>query len=137
MLRGSLFMPSAMLSSDLRSCLFRSVLVALIGLLTAGAARAQSVSWPSVPLNGNHPAEAANLSPLAHADPAMPLNMAVTLALRNEAQLDQLLNDQQNPVSPHYHQWLTPAQFTARFGPSQQDLDAVAAWIGAQGLTVT
>src|SRR5579863_6806516 len=32
--------------------------------------------------------------------------------------LDALLRDQQNPSSPSYRQWLTPAQFAERFGLS-------------------
>jgi subtilase family serine protease len=88
-------------------------------------------------LRGNIPAEATTHSPVAHADPSMQLNMQVTLGLRNRAQLDQLLQDQENPASPRYYQWLTPAQFTARFGPSQQNLDAVVQWLRARGLKVT
>jgi subtilase family serine protease len=85
----------------------------------------------------NHPTEVANLRPIAHANSAAQLNIVVTLGLRNRAQLDQLVQDQQNPASPRYHQWLTPAQFTAQFGPAQQDMDAVVQWLGAQGLKVT
>jgi subtilase family serine protease len=86
---------------------------------------------------GSHPLEAASFSPVSHADASMPLRMEVTLGLRNVAQLKQLIQDQQNPASPRYHQWLTPAQFTVQFGPAQQDMDAVVQWLGGQGLTVT
>lgn len=53
------------------------------------------------------------------------------------AGLEQLLGDQQNPASVSYRQWLTPEQFGQRFGLSPADLAAVAAWLRAQGLTVT
>src|SRR4051794_39380789 len=33
--------------------------------------------------------------------------------------LEALLAAQQDPASPHYHQWLTPDQFAARFGMAQ------------------
>src|SRR3979490_650689 len=39
--------------------------------------------------------------------------------------LNQLLADQQNPSSPKYHKWLTPAQFADRFGMSQNDINKV------------
>jgi subtilase family serine protease len=112
------------------------LLAVYIAVVAAGSGRAQNLSG-TVALSGNHPNEAVNLPPLAHADPAAPLKMEATLALRNGAALDQLLKDQQNPASPRYHQWLTSAEFTARFGPSQRDLDAVAQWLDAQGFTVT
>ena len=53
------------------------------------------------------------------------------------AALDQLLNDQQNPASPRYHQWLTPAQYGAEFGMSSTDLAKVSGWLAGQGFTVT
>ncbi len=33
-----------------------------------------------------------------------------------QAGLDALLGEQQNPLSPYYHQWLTPEQYGKRFG---------------------
>jgi subtilase family serine protease len=54
-----------------------------------------------------------------------------------QAALDQLLANQQNPASPKYHQWLTPAQFGAQFGLSSSDLSKVSAWLTSQGFTVT
>ena len=53
-----------------------------------------------------------------------------------QAALDQLLVDQQNPRSPLYHQWLTPEQFGARFGMAQADLDSVSQWLEQQGFSV-
>jgi subtilase family serine protease len=53
------------------------------------------------------------------------------------AALDQLLADLQDPSSPRYHQWLTPAQFAAQFGLSSTDIAKVTAWLKGQGFTVT
>ena len=53
-----------------------------------------------------------------------------------EAAYTQFLADQQNPKSPNYHHWLTPAETGARFGASQHDIDAVTGWLRSQGLTV-
>ena len=50
-----------------------------------------------------------------------------------QAALDQLLEDQQDPGSPNYQSWLTPEQFGEQFGPVQQDLDAVTAWLQSHG----
>src|SRR6516164_1930512 len=54
-----------------------------------------------------------------------------------QADLNQLLLDQQNPSSPRYHQWLAPEQFGARFGISSADLATVKAWLSSKGLTIT
>jgi subtilase family serine protease len=53
-----------------------------------------------------------------------------------KADLEQLLKDQQDPASPQYHKWLTPAQFGQRFGPSQNDIAAVTGWLTSQGFSV-
>jgi len=64
----------------------------------------------------------------------------VTLVLkptaRQQADLDQLLAQQQDPSSPNYHGWLTPDQYADRFGVSQGDIDKIVAWLGQHGLTV-
>ena len=50
-----------------------------------------------------------------------------------QAELDQLVADQQNPLSPHYHQWISPEEYGRRFGPSDADLEQVSAWLRSQG----
>jgi subtilase family serine protease len=54
-----------------------------------------------------------------------------------QAALDQLLAEQQDPSSANYHQWLTPKQFADRFGASQSDIDKIIAWLQGHGLAVT
>src|SRR5215472_13341031 len=67
------------------------------------------------------PARAKRATDLGEASSSRRLD-AVTLHFNmtaaQQADLTQLLADQQNPTSPNYHQWLTPAQFGARFGLS-------------------
>jgi subtilase family serine protease len=77
---------------------------------------------------------------LGSAPPETKLN---TLSLRfnmtpaQQADLTQLMIDQQNPSSPNYHKWLTPEQFGARFGLNSSDIGKVSAWLTSQGFTVT
>jgi hypothetical protein len=54
-----------------------------------------------------------------------------------EASLQALLAAQQDPSSPSYHRWLTPAQFGQQFGMSAADLAQVSAWLQQEGFTVT
>jgi hypothetical protein len=53
-----------------------------------------------------------------------------------QAELDQLLEDQRNPASPDYQNWLTPEQFGERFGVSENDIGKLTAWLESQGLRV-
>lgn len=53
-----------------------------------------------------------------------------------ESELEQLLSAQQDPSSPQYHQWLTPAEFGRRFGPTANDLAKITGWLQSQGFTV-
>ncbi|MCL2660305.1 MAG: S53 family peptidase [Acidobacteriaceae bacterium] len=53
-----------------------------------------------------------------------------------QADLDQLLLDQQNPTSPLYHQWLTPQQFGERYGLASGDLAQISAWLTSQGFAI-
>lgn len=64
------------------------------------------------------------------------LRLNIALPLRNEAELDKLLQQIYDPQSPSYHQFLSVEEFTDRFGPSQEDYDAVIRFAQANGLTV-
>jgi subtilase family serine protease len=65
----------------------------------------------------------------------------VTLAFRpspaQQADLNNLLAQQQDRSSPNYHKWLTPAEFADRFGMTRNDVNRVQAWLESQGFTVT
>jgi kumamolisin len=65
------------------------------------------------------------------------LKLNIVLPLRNEAELDDLLNQIYDPQSPSYHQFLSVEEFTERFGPSQEDYDAVVSFVEKNGLRVT
>lgn len=109
-----------------------------IGLaVTIAAARPAMAGDAATILEGNHPDEAADIAGQTYAPPSAPLEMHLTMALRNRAELTRLLADQQDPASPDYHRWLTPDEFTARFGPTDADLARVARWLKKKGFTVT
>jgi len=67
---------------------------------------------------------------------SQPLRLALTLSLRNEAQLDNLLNQLYDPSSPSYRLFLTVEQFTAQFGPTAEDYAKAIAFAQSYGLTV-
>ena len=70
-------------------------------------------------------------------DAAKELRLAIGLPLRNRGELASLLHRLDDPASPDYHRFLTPAQFAASFGPSEADYETVVAFAQANGLTFT
>ena len=70
----------------------------------------------------------------------LPANQAmqldIVLALRDQAGLDAFLKDLYNPYTSSYRQFLTPAEFTERFGPTQEDYDAVVAFAKSSGFEI-
>jgi subtilase family serine protease len=65
------------------------------------------------------------------------LRLNIALPLRNESELDNLLQELYNPQSPLYGQYLTVEQFTERFGPTVEDYAAVLRFAEQNGMTVT
>ena len=65
------------------------------------------------------------------------LNLSVGLQLRNQSDLANLLSNLNNPRSSRYHQYLTPQEFAAQFGPTSDQVQQVKNYLQQQGLTVT
>ncbi len=90
-------------------------------------------------LRGNtHPLARAEFDRGA-ADISAPMNnMVLSLSVRSgaQAELQTLLAQQQDPHSPNFHKFLTPEQFGARFGASDQDLADVTSWLTSQGFKI-
>jgi len=101
--------------------------------MVAGQAHAQGVLTRHV-----RPEITAGEAPLLGrlpADEILKLNIA--LPLRNEAELDQLLDQLYDPNSSSFHQFLSVEEFTDRFGPTQDDYAEVIRFAERNGLTVT
>jgi len=90
-------------------------------------------------LSGNLRPESIRSSDQGRVDGDFPLP-ALTLFLKpspsQQADLRQLLEDQQNPGSPQYHRWLAPEQFADRFGVSRADVASAASWLRGNGFQV-
>ncbi len=88
-----------------------------------------------------------NTHPLARAEydrglapDDLPLRRMLLLLKRSPEQqvaLAKLLDEQQDKSSPNYHHWLTPEEFGARFGPADEDVQAVTDWLRSQGFQVS
>jgi subtilase family serine protease len=64
------------------------------------------------------------------------IHFDVVLALRDRAGLQTFVQQVNDPTSPSYHQFLTPQEFTARFGPSQEDWEALVAFAKVNGFQI-
>lgn len=82
------------------------------------------------------PAVTTQLKPLRALAATNQLRLAIGLPLRHADQLEVLLQELYDPASPNYRHFLTPQEFTARFGPSAADYQAVIQFAQTNGLTV-
>jgi subtilase family serine protease len=65
------------------------------------------------------------------------MDLAIGLPLRNREALTTLLAQLYDPASTNFHRFLTPEQFTAQFGPTTNDYQALIAFAQTNGLEVT
>jgi uncharacterized repeat protein (TIGR01451 family) len=109
-----------------------SLAVSSAAVFTSVAAQTGTVA-----LHGHVPAAVARLQPVGQLQGTAELNLAIGLPLRNQAALSNLLQRIYDPSSPDYRHYLTPAEFAARFGPTEQDYQKVLAFARDSGFTVT
>jgi kumamolisin len=64
------------------------------------------------------------------------MRVNMVLALRHAPELENFLADVYDPTSPNYRHYLTPEQFTERFGASRADYDAVVEFAKANGFKI-
>jgi pseudomonalisin len=111
-----------------------SLVCALLALLAAAtaasAARAPRIWFPM------------NRLPLAHAtrlgaaSPSQRMQVGVGLKDPHPAAEQALLAAQQNPASPQYHHFLTPAQYDKKFAVSKTSFQHTLSWLRGGGATI-
>ena len=92
---------------------------------------------PTQPLRGHVPGAVAHLTATGRLEAGRELKLAIGLPLRNKEDLTNLLQRIYDPASPDYHHYLNPAQFAEKFGPTEEDYQAVTAFAKANRLKVT
>jgi hypothetical protein len=116
------------------------IAIALGGVLLLGTAGSGFAADPGIKtLHGHVPAAVKNfnLPPVGRLPATRQLRLAIGLPLRNGADLDNFLAQLYDPASPNFRQFLTQDEFTARFGPTEQDYEAVKYFARTNGLAVT
>jgi subtilase family serine protease len=112
-------------------------------LLTAGAFGSLFLSTSPIlmaqtqTLRGHVPEVLSRLQSVGRLSSSTNLHLAIGLPLRNQEALTNSLQQIYDPGSANYHHYLTPEQFAARFGPTEQDYQKVINFAKANGLTVT
>lgn len=92
-----------------------------------------------IALRGNTRPEAIAANDRGAAADSLRLEHIQLQMLRSPEQTEaaaQAVEDLQNPKSPNFHKWMTAAEFGAKFGASQVDIDTVTAWLSRHGFTV-
>jgi kumamolisin len=105
----------------------------VVSLAAAANSQAQSVMT-------RHMREEVRLGaaqPMSRMAQQQTMNLDLVLPLSDPAGLESFLAEVYNPSSPNFHHFLTPQEFSARFGPTQAQYEAVLAFAKANGLSVT
>lgn len=90
-----------------------------------------------VQLSGHVPQQIQKSLDLGRLSSTSPLQMAISLNLKNQSGLTDTLNRIYNPSDPLFHHFLTPEQFTEAYAPSLTDLNQVTRYLTSQGFVVT
>jgi uncharacterized repeat protein (TIGR01451 family) len=119
---------------------FVRFIIALSGAIIisfSAVSPARSQNPPAQTLRGHIPEAVTRLTPLGRENSSEHLKLAIGLPLRNQDELKNLLKEIYDPASTNYHRYLTPEEFTARFGPTEEDYQAVRQYAEQNGFTVT
>ena len=110
-------------------CLLTVVAIFTVATTSSHASNLLTQHVREVTLTGEAPG-------IGHLPASQVMQLDIILALRDQFGLDAFLKDLSNPYSSSYRQFLTPAEFTERFGPSQADYDTVVRFAKASGFEI-
>ena len=105
-------------------------LVVLFSFITSAAPVGQKT------LKGHVLPTVKHLTPVGRLSSSQQLRLAIGLSLSKQEQLTTFLDQLYDPANPNYHHYLTPQEFTERFGPSESDYQAVIDFANVNGFKV-
>ncbi len=112
----------------------------ILGLTLAVCVSVVGVGTQAQSFKTRHVREAVangEAAPVGRLASSQTMNLNLVLPLSDAAGLETFLSEVYDPSSPIFHKFLTPAEFTAKFGPSQAQYDAVVQFAVTHGFTVT
>jgi kumamolisin len=111
-------------------------LVAPLAIAAVAAPTALAAPQPRVALQSDAVSGLNQAQSLGELPAQQRVSVAVSLNLRNGAELDRTIAAVNDPHSTQYGHFLTPEQFTARFGPTDDQVNRVKEYLRGQGLSV-
>ena len=118
------------------NCLVRLTALALTLCTCLSAMRAQEVRPQAMHHHVRQEVTESRAALMGRLADDTQMHLSVILPLRNQAALNGLLQRLYDRSSPDYHHFLTVAQFTEQFGPTEDDYAAVATYLRSHGLKV-
>ena len=104
-------------------------------VLWLGTGNVQGAEIKTLP--GHLPPQAKMTAPKGDLPATNELRLALGVPLRDPAGLEKFLQSVADPRSVEFRHFLTPEQFSARFGPTEKDYAAVKQFALANGLKIT
>ena len=105
--------------------------------LTAAAGAASAAPQGRHPLGGSMPKWLHQARDMGTSSSAQQVNFGVLLGMRDQAGAMATLQAISDPASPSYGQWLTNAEFGARYAPAKSSVTAVQDWLRLEGFQIT
>ena len=102
----------------------------------AATAAAEPASAGRQALRGSGPGWLTRARDLGATSSAAPVHFGVLLTMRDQAGAEATLQRIADPSSASYGNWLSNAEFNARYAPGRADVAAVEDWLRSQGLQV-
>jgi pseudomonalisin len=122
-------------------CMFRFWLLLALFVTAVSGQRIRTFPDDSrtVTLTGNRHPSARVENEVGTASPGHRMDKMILVleaGVEQNQALDGLIVAQQDPSSPSYQKWVTPAQFAEQFGVSENDVEQVTAWLKSHGFTI-
>ncbi|HEX4348846.1 MAG TPA: protease pro-enzyme activation domain-containing protein, partial [Verrucomicrobiae bacterium] len=118
------------------SCKRPMVLISGVLALVSALVNCSAFGADLKTLPGHVPVVVSQLNPLGPLESTNQMRLAIGISLRDPAGLEKFLTQLYDPASTNFHKYLTTGEFTARFGPTEQDYEAVIHYARANGLEV-
>jgi kumamolisin len=112
--------------------LFSTVIAMVLGVNVLAQAQSQSLLTRHV----REATVSGRAQSIGHLPATQSMRLDIVLPLRDSAGLDAFLQELYDPSSPFYRHFLTVQEFTARFGPSPEDYDALVRFALAHGFAI-
>ncbi len=112
-----------------------SLVVAALSLLVSSLAPVRA-NETQRQIAGHIPPLIASSQQMGRLNAAYPVRLALSLPLRNQGELDDLLVRLSDPEDALYGQYLTSQEFTARFAPTPEDYEAILQFAKQNGLKI-